>query len=115
MIAVFLSNKPKAPEITNKPFNLLQAILPNKKARKYREKALSLTEDGYFFHYFLKAFNKSKNHQIEEAVFEFENLLKLKNPPHDQALVHYMLGELYQQLGRNDQAINHLKPISTKS
>lgn len=81
----------------------------NKKARKYREKALSLTEDGYFFHYFLKAFNKSKNHQIEEAVFEFENLLKLKKQPHDQALVHYMLGELYQQLGRNDQAINHLK------
>lgn len=81
----------------------------NKQARKYREKALSLTEDGYFFHYFLKAFNKSKNHQIEEAVFEFENLLKLKNPPHDQALVHYMLGELYQQLGRNDQAISHLK------
>lgn len=80
----------------------------NKQAGKYRAKALSLTEDGYFFHYFLKAFNKSKNHQIQVAVVEFEELLKLNNPPHDQALVHYMLGELYQKLGKNDQAITHL-------
>lgn len=80
----------------------------NKQAGKYRAKALSLTEDGYFFHYFLKAFNKSKNHQTQVAVVEFEELLKLNNPPHDQALVHYMLGELYQKLGKNDQAITHL-------
>lgn len=80
----------------------------NKQAGKYRAKALSLTEEGYFFHYFLKAFNKSKNHQIQVAVVEFEELLKLNNPPHDQALVHYMLGELYQKLGKNDQAITHL-------
>lgn len=78
-------------------------------ARKYREKALSLTEDGYFFHYFLKAFNKSKNNQIKEAITEFKALLKLNNPPHDEALVHYMLGDLYQQSGKNEEAIIHFK------
>lgn len=78
-------------------------------ARKYREKALSLTEDGYFFHYFLKAFNKSKNNQIPEAIDEFSILLKKKNMPHDQALVHYMLGDLYKQLGKDEEAIIHFK------
>lgn len=78
-------------------------------AHKYREKALSLTEDGYFFHYFLKAFNKSMNNQLQEAVDEFSILLKKKNIPHDQALVHYMLGDLYKQLGKDDKAIFHFK------
>lgn len=78
-------------------------------ARKYREKALSLTEDGYFFHYFLKAFNKSKENHLREAVTEFNLLLKGKNEPHDNALVHYMLGDLYQQLGEDDKAIIHYK------
>lgn len=76
-------------------------------ARKYREKALSLTEDGYFFHYFLKAFNKSKENHLNEAVTEFNLLLKGNNQPHDNALVHYMLGDLYQQLGKDDEAIIH--------
>jgi hypothetical protein len=78
-------------------------------ARKYRKKALSLTEDGYFFHYFLKAFNKSKENHLREAVTEFNLLLKGKNEPHDNALVHYMLGDLYQQLGEDDKAIIHYK------
>ncbi len=78
-------------------------------ARKYREKALSLTEDGYFFHYFLKAFNKSKENHLKEAVTEFNLLLKGNNQPHDNALVHYMLGDLYQQLGKEDEAIIHYK------
>lgn len=78
-------------------------------AREYREKALSLTEDGYFFHYFLKAFNKSLNNQLQEAVDDFNILLKKKNIPHDQALIHYMLGDLYKQLGKDDKAIFHFK------
>jgi tetratricopeptide (TPR) repeat protein len=78
-------------------------------AREYREKALSLTEDGYFFHYFLKAFNKSMNNRLEEAVVEFNILLKKKNIPHDQALVNYMLGDLYKKLGQDDKAIFHFK------
>ena len=78
-------------------------------ARKYREKALSLTEDGYFFHCFLKAFNKSKENLLNEAVTEFNLLLKGNNQPHDNALVHYMLGDLYQQLGKDDEAILHYK------
>lgn len=78
-------------------------------AREYREKALSLTEEGYFFHYFLKAFNKSKENHLKEAVTEFNLLLKGNNQPHDNALVHYMLGDLYQQLGKDDEAILHYK------
>jgi tetratricopeptide (TPR) repeat protein/preprotein translocase subunit YajC len=78
-------------------------------ARKYREKALSLSENGYFFYYFLKAFNKSKENHLNEAVTEFQLLLKRGNQPHDNALVHYMLGDLYQQLGKDDEAIIHYK------
>lgn len=76
-------------------------------AHIYRERALLLTEDGSFFHYFLKAFNKSKEGKLHESLSDFNALLKKNNQPHDQALVHYMLGELYQQLGKNDKAITH--------
>ncbi len=47
-------------------------------AHKYREKALSLTEDGYFFHYFLEAFNKSKDGKLRESLADFNALLKKK-------------------------------------
>ena len=76
-------------------------------ASKYREKAYSLTTKGTFFNEFLHAFNKSKNGQLQEAVTEFRILLKNNYQPHDQALVHYMLGDLYQQLGNDDLAIDH--------
>ncbi|WP_348800008.1 DUF6377 domain-containing protein [Flavobacterium adhaerens] len=76
-------------------------------AHIYRERALLLTEDGSFFHYFLKAFNKSKDGKLHESLSDFNALLKKNNQPHDQALVHYMLGELHQQLGENDIAITH--------
>ncbi len=78
-------------------------------AHKYREKALSLTENGTFFHYFLEAFNKSKDGQIKESLNDFVILLKKNNQPHDQALVHYMLGELCLQLGKDNEAIIHFK------
>ena len=76
-------------------------------AHKYREKALLLTENGSFFHYFLEAFNKSKDGKLHESLSDFNVLLKKNNQPHDQALVHYMLGELHQQLGENDIALTH--------
>ncbi|HEX9151812.1 MAG TPA: hypothetical protein VF842_06990, partial [Flavobacterium sp.] len=79
----------------------------NNLASKYREKALSLTQEGDFFYFFLKAFNKSKNNQLTEALSEFNILLKKKNKRHDNALVHYMLGDIYQKLGNSDQAIVH--------
>ncbi|PZX92022.1 hypothetical protein DOS84_18180 [Flavobacterium aquariorum] len=93
-------------EYSNTPYFQRQYV---ELAHEYREKALSLTEDGYFFHYFLKAFNKSMNNQLQEAVDEFNILLKKKNIPHDQALVHYMLGDLYKKLGKDDKAIFHFK------
>lgn len=79
----------------------------NDLARKYRVKALSLTEESDFFHFFLKAFNKSKINQLNEAVAEFDILLKGNYKSHDKALVHYMLGDIYQKLGNNDKAIIH--------
>jgi tetratricopeptide (TPR) repeat protein len=92
-------------EYSNTPYFYKQYL---ELAHKYRAKALSLTEDGQFFNYFLEAFNKSKDGQLKEALADFNTLLEKNNPPHDQALVHYMLGELYQQFGENDKAINHL-------
>ncbi|NDP28465.1 MAG: tetratricopeptide repeat protein [Flavobacterium sp.] len=79
----------------------------NDLARKYREKALALTDGIGFFHYFLKAFNTSKNKQVNEALIQFNLLLKGDYKQHDKALVHYMLGDIYQQLGQSDKAINH--------
>ena len=91
-------------EYSNTPYFNTQYL---KLAHIYRKKALSLTDDGYFFHYFLEAFNKSKEGKLHESLSDFNALLKKNNQPHDQALVHYMLGELYQQLGKNDKAITH--------
>ncbi|TRX13423.1 DUF6377 domain-containing protein [Flavobacterium gawalongense] len=76
-------------------------------ARKYREKALSLTKESDFFHFFLKAFNKSKDKRLKEAIVEFNLLLKGDYKAHDKALVHYVLGDLYQQSGNKDKAIIH--------
>lgn len=77
-------------------------------AKRYREKAFSLTEKGYFFNEFLKAFNKSKDGRVEESIQDFKLLLKKNYKLHDQALIHYMLGDLYQQTGYADLAISHL-------
>lgn len=76
-------------------------------ARKYREKALSLTKESDFFHFFLKAFNKSKDKRLKEAIVEFNLLLKGDYKAHDKALVHYVLGDIYEQLGKDDEAIIH--------
>jgi len=74
-------------------------------ARTYREKALSLTDEGTFFNSFLKIFNKSKNNQIEDALSEYKSLLNENLDMREKALVNYMLGELYLQLEENDKAI----------
>lgn len=77
----------------------------NELARTYREKALSLTEEGTFFNSFLKIFNKSKNNQLLDALTEYKALLKEDLGMRERALVNYMLGELYLQLEENDKAI----------
>lgn len=74
-------------------------------ARTYREKALSLTEEGTFFNSFLKIFNKSKNNQLQDALAEYKALLKQNLDMREKALVNYMLGDLYLQLEENDKAI----------
>ncbi|MFZ2431243.1 MAG: DUF6377 domain-containing protein [Lutibacter sp.] len=74
-------------------------------ARTYREKALSLTDEGTFFNSFLKIFNKSKNNQLQDALSEYKALLKEDLDMREKALVSYMLGELYLQLEEIDKAI----------
>lgn len=77
----------------------------NKLARTYREKALSLTDEGTFFNSFLKAFNKSKNKQLAVALTDFKALLQEKLDMREKALVNYMLGDINLQLNNNEKAI----------
>ncbi|WP_299524902.1 DUF6377 domain-containing protein [uncultured Lutibacter sp.] len=78
-----------------------------KQANYYREKALENTDENTFFNSFLRIFNKSKNNQTEEALDEFKYLLQDSIGIRDKALVNYMVGDLYLQLDKSEQAINY--------
>ncbi len=79
----------------------------NKLARENRIKALKLTDEGTFFNSFLKGFNSYKDNNTEEAVTTFNNLLGTDTGKRDQALVNYMLGEIYSAKGRENLAMDY--------
>ncbi|SCY92885.1 hypothetical protein SAMN02927903_02953 [Flavobacterium caeni] len=74
-------------------------------AKESRVKALQLTEQGTFFNSFLKAFNLYQDGDIAQAEADFLTLLKTATGKRDQALVNYMLGELYHGANHDDKAI----------
>lgn len=76
-------------------------------ANVYREAALTYTQSGTFFNSFLKAFNQYKEGKRAEALSDFQSLERTGLSNRDVALVHYMIGELYTELGRQQQAIPH--------
>ncbi|MBD0836092.1 DUF6377 domain-containing protein [Aestuariibaculum suncheonense] len=76
-------------------------------AKKYRNKAVLLTEKGTFYYSFLVAFNKLKSKKYKEAQLDFEDLLKAENSAHDLALTHFMLGEIYSIENKPNAAIEH--------
>lgn len=79
----------------------------NELAKNYREKAVKYTQEGTFFNSFLKAFNNSKNNNLQESIYQFESILNNKIGVEEQALVNYMLADLYLQTNNIDKAIIH--------
>jgi len=79
----------------------------NKLAKHYRERALTLTQEGTFFNSFLKAFNKSKNNQLTQAINNFKDILHEDIGERDKALVNYMLGNLFLKTGEKEKAVFH--------
>lgn len=84
----------------------------NNLAADYREKALKLTDQGTFFHSFLNAFITYTRGENELALKEFHNLLSQDLAPREKALVHYLLGDIYEQKGDNKRAIDHFAEAS---
>jgi hypothetical protein len=76
-------------------------------AKKYRNKAVELTEKGTFYNDFLLAFNKFKDGDLSSAISRFELLSNTNISPRDFALVSYMLGEIYEIKGQLDLAIKY--------
>lgn len=67
----------------------------NQLAKFYREKTLELVKDGGFFYNFMVAYNEYKAGDQSSAIAKLNSLLEMDLGPHDQALTHYVLGEIY--------------------
>lgn len=79
----------------------------NELAARYRRKALHFTEEGTFFHSFLQAFTHYHEGRIELSLREFHELLQRDLTPREEALVHYLLGDIYDKTNRDQLAISH--------
>ena len=84
----------------------------NDLAADYREKALNLTDQGTFFHSFLNAFITYTRGEKDLALKEFQDLLSQDLAPREKALVHYLLGDIYEQKGEPEKAIEHFAEAS---
>lgn len=84
----------------------------NDLAADYRQKALNLTDRGTFFHSFLNAFITYTRGEKELALNDFEELLTEDLAPREKALVHYLLGDIYEQKGDKERAIEHFAKAS---
>lgn len=84
----------------------------NELASTYRQSALDLTEEGTFFHSFLKAFIEYRKGKIEKAIADFNQLLQQQLGLREEALVQYILGDLYDELGQKDEALEHFARAS---
>lgn len=79
----------------------------NELAARYRKKALHFTEEGTFFHSFLQAFTHYHEGRIDLSLREFHELLQRDLTPREEALVHYLLGDIYDKTNRDRLAISH--------
>ena len=78
-------------------------------ANRYRDSALHLSEEGTFFHEFLKGFLQAERGDLDAGYAQMRSTLA--NPDlglHERAIVHYLLGELCQQQQQPRQAQWHL-------
>lgn len=80
----------------------------SEKAKVYRERALSYTEEGTFFHSFLEAFINLNEGREEKALSMFYKLLEQNLQPREEALVYYFLGDINGRLNNKQEAIEFL-------
>ena len=79
----------------------------NKLAEESRKKALDLTTNGTFFNAFLTFFNDYKNGNHHSALKGFESMLKTNLLFREEALVNYMIAEIYSDTNQTDLAIDY--------
>ena len=84
----------------------------NDLAAQYRQKALMLTDEGTFFHAFLHAFITYVEGDEAKALAEFKKLLSQDLSPRESALVHYLMGDIYEKTGKTEKAIEHFAEAS---
>lgn len=76
-------------------------------ARENREKAQRVVDEGGFFDRFVMAFNHYEAGELELAKADLERVLASDLDLRDQALTHYVLGEIHQLQGTVDRAEAH--------
>ncbi len=77
-------------------------------ANRFRDSALMLTEAGTFFHQFLLGFLAIERGNTQQGAQRLQQLLAdAPLGPREEALVHYILGDIAQQAGQIDTAIFH--------
>ena len=81
-------------------------------AAEYRQKALDYTQEGTFFHGFLEAFISYSRGNIKKALDDFSALLDRDLALREEALVHYMLGDINEKAGKTELAITHFARAS---
>lgn len=78
------------------------------RANRYRDSALFHAEEGTFYHRFLTGFLAAERGDRETGARLLEHILTAPNlGPREQALVHYILGDIAQETGEIDKAIAH--------
>ena len=84
----------------------------NNLAAEYRQKALSSTDEGTFFHSFLDAFIRHLEGEDRQSLSAFNDLLAQELSAREKALVHYLLGDIYESNSEKKKAIKHFAEAS---
>jgi hypothetical protein len=84
----------------------------NNLAAEYRQKALSSTDEGTFFHSFLDAFIRHLEGEDRQSLSAFNDLLAQELSAREKALVHYLLGDIYESNSEKQKAIKHFAEAS---
>lgn len=84
----------------------------NELAARYRQKAMALADEGTFFHSFLDAFTTYVSGEKSLALEKFRGLLSQDLSARETALVHYLLGDIYEQTDQPEKAIEHFAKAS---